>query len=129
MKITRFEDVEAWKAARILMGRVYEATKDRSFIEERDLARQLRRAGVSAKANIAEGFDAGSDPEFRRFLRIVRRSLSEVQSHLYVALDLTLVRRSDFTDLYDGATRVKRLLGGFLRYLKARRPNDLLRGG
>lgn len=129
MKITRFEDVEAWKAARGLMGRVYEATKAPPFVEEKDLARQLRRAAVSAMANIAEGFDAGSDPEFRRFLRIARRSLSEVQSHLYVALDLTPVRRSNFTDLYDRATKVKRLLGGFLRYLKACRPNDLPRVG
>jgi four helix bundle protein len=38
-------------------------------------------------ANIAEGFDAGSDAEFIRFLGYARRSASEVQSHLYIALD------------------------------------------
>ena len=37
--------------------------------------------------NIAEGFDSGSGPEFIRFLKIVRRSASEVQSELYQALD------------------------------------------
>ena len=119
MKITRFEDIEAWKEARILMGRVYAATKGAAFAEERDLARQLRRAAVSAMSNIAEGFDAGSDPEFRRFLRMGRRSLSEVQSHLYVATDLKLVSEDVFFDLYERTVTVKRLMGGFLRYLKA----------
>jgi len=33
--------------------------------------------------NIAEGFDSGTNPEFIRFLKIARRSASEVQSELY----------------------------------------------
>ncbi len=37
--------------------------------------------------NIAEGFDSGSDPEFVRFLKMARRSASEIQSELYLALD------------------------------------------
>jgi hypothetical protein len=44
-------------------------------------------AAASVMANIAEGFDAGSDAEFIRFLGYARRSASEVQSHLYIALD------------------------------------------
>ena len=37
--------------------------------------------------NIAEGFDAGYDKEFARFLRIARRSATEVQSQIYLTLD------------------------------------------
>lgn len=37
--------------------------------------------------NIAEGFDSGMDAEFIRFLKMARRSASEVQSELYLALD------------------------------------------
>ena len=37
--------------------------------------------------NIAEGFDAETNAEFIRFLRYSKRSCTEVQSELYVALD------------------------------------------
>jgi four helix bundle protein len=116
MKITRFEDIEAWKAARKLVKELYRATES-VVRNDRDLARQMRRAAMSAPANIAEGFDAGTDLEFRRFLRMARRSLSELQSHLYIALDLEFLGDKAFRSLYDQAAEVKRIIGGFLRYL------------
>ncbi len=117
MKITRFEDVESWKAARKLVKEVYKATAT-TYSLDRSLAQQMRRAAISAPANIAEGFDAGSDAEFRRFLRMAKRSLTELQSHLYVALDLEYLGEKAFRPLYDHSAEVKRLIGGFLRYLR-----------
>jgi len=80
MKILRFEDLEAWKEARKLTNSLYDITRDKAFDADWDLRRQIRKAAVSVVANIAEGFDSGSDPEFSRFLRIARRSTSEIQS-------------------------------------------------
>jgi four helix bundle protein len=60
-------------------------------------------------ANIAEGFNAGSDAEFARFLRISRRSATETQSHLYSALDQGHITQDDFDRLYGIAEDVKRL--------------------
>ena len=37
MKIARFEDIEAWKAARVLRKQLHEATSLSSFAEDRDL--------------------------------------------------------------------------------------------
>ena len=68
--------------------------------------------------NIAEGFDSGTDPEFVRFLRMARRSASEVQSELYLALDLDYISDSEFTLAYDLATEVKKLINGLIAYLK-----------
>ena len=79
----------------------------------------MQRATVSITANIAEGFDANSDDEFVRFLRYALRSATEVQSHLYVAVDQGYISGEDFTQLYDQATEVKSLIAGFIRYLKA----------
>jgi len=45
--------------------------------------------------NIAEGFESGSDPEFVRFLKFSRRSASEVQSGLYLALDRGYISQDD----------------------------------
>jgi four helix bundle protein len=67
VRITRFEDIEAWKVARTLVLRIRRVSQTPAFLPEKDLTRQLQRAGVSAMANIAEGFDAATRLEFRRF--------------------------------------------------------------
>ncbi len=72
-------------------------------------------------ANIAEGFDAGSDLEFIRFLKYALRSTSEVQSHLCVSLDRGHMDQEFFEQLYDHAVTVKSLTGGFMRYLRSSR--------
>jgi len=119
MKIEAFEDIEAWKAARTLSRAVHEATRARPPAMDEDLKRQMRKAAISSMANIAEGFDAGTDPEFVRFLRMARRSATEVQSHLYVALDEKYVKKEQFGPLYAQAKKVKELIGGFIRYLRS----------
>lgn len=67
--------------------------------------------------NIAEGFDAGSDTEFVRFLKYARRSASEVQSQLYLALDRRYITEAELHTAYNLATEVKRLINGLIAYL------------
>lgn len=71
--------------------------------------------------NVAEGFDAGSDAEFIRFLKYARRSASEVQSQLYIALDRRYVTQDQFQCIYDQATSVKKPINAFIGYLKKSR--------
>jgi len=42
----------------------------------------------------------------------------EVKSHLYVALDQQYVTPAQFTNLYNSADEVGRLLSGFMGYLR-----------
>ena len=67
--------------------------------------------------NIAEGFDSGSDAEFVRFLKISRRSSSEVQSELYLAIDRKHITTNQVQTAYNKATEVKRLINGLIAYL------------
>ncbi|GAB4505530.1 MAG: hypothetical protein Fur0043_25260 [Anaerolineales bacterium] len=46
--------------------------------------------------NIAEGFEAGFNAEFIRFLKMARRSASEMQSELYLALDRKYINHRNF---------------------------------
>lgn len=117
MGIERFEDIKAWQKARRLTQQVFRASGDGPFARDFGLRDQVCRAATSVMANIAEGFDAGSDAEFIRFLRYARRSASEVQSHLYVALDRGYIAQALFDDAYELAAETKRLIGGFIRYL------------
>ena len=67
--------------------------------------------------NIAEGFDSESNPEFVRFLRYAKRSCTEVQSELYVALDQKYISDNEFQDVYDYAGRTRAAIRGFINYL------------
>ncbi|MCR4392074.1 MAG: four helix bundle protein [Candidatus Acetothermia bacterium] len=120
MAIERFEDIEAWKAARSLAGSVYAVSKKTDLAKDFGLKDQLQRAAVSIMANIAEGFDSRSDQEFIRFLSYAFRSASELQSHLYIALDQGYVSQEQFDQLYTEAVGVKKLLNGFIRYLQSK---------
>ena len=123
MKIERFEDIEGWQEARVLAQMVYEVTSKGQFARDFPLRRQIEDAAASVMANIAEGFDAGSDAEFIRFLGYARRSASEVQSHLYIALDRGYVTEKEFEPIYQKATQAKKLINGFIRYLRKTQPN------
>ena len=80
---SRFEEIKAWQLARRLTKEVYESTKRDGFRQDMELRGQIRAASGSIMHNIAEGFDAGSDAEFARFLGMARRSTAEVRSELY----------------------------------------------
>ena len=86
MKIERFEDIEAWQLARELIQKVCRLTKKPGFTKDYGLKRQIQDAAGSSMHNIAEGFDSGTNAEFIQFLRYAKRSCTEVQSELYVAL-------------------------------------------
>ncbi len=68
--------------------------------------------------NIAEGFDAETTPEFIRFLSYAKRSCTEVQSQLYVALDEDYIDEAEFKATYELAGRTRAVIRGFINYLR-----------
>jgi four helix bundle protein len=116
--ITRFEEIEAWADARLLVAAIYQQTRNGRLAKDFGLRDQIQRAAVSIMANIAEGFERKSRKEFGHYLRIARGSCAEVQSHLYVALDADLIDRTAFENLQSMATKTGRKISAFQRYLK-----------
>ncbi len=117
MKIERFEDIEGWQLGRELTRLVYAVTRKGDFAKDFGLRNQIQAAAGSIMHNIAEGFDAGSNAEFIRFLRYAKRSSTEVQSELYVALDERYVTRTEFEKLYEMARLTRSKIGAFIKYL------------
>jgi len=113
MAIERFEDIEAWQVARDLARRIYGAAAQERFNRDFGLRDQIQRAAVSIMANIAEGFDSQTNKAFIQFLGYALRSATEVQSHLYVALDQEYISKDAFDDLYRGAVKAKSIIHGF----------------
>jgi four helix bundle protein len=121
MKIKKFEEIESWILARELTKEIYRITKLKYFLKDFGLKDQIQRASVSIMANLAEGFDSGSDRSFINFLNYSYRSASEVQSLLYVALDQEYISKNEFELLFVKCKNIKNLIGGLIQYLKKKR--------
>ena len=117
-KIEKFEEIQAWQKARQLVKRIYQVTSEGDFAQDYSLKDQIRRASVSIISNIAEGFSRQTDKEFTQYLHVAKGSASEVQSQLYVALDLEYISKDAFKELYELSQETIRLISGFVRYLK-----------
>ena len=116
--IRNFEESKAWQKARELAGCVYELTRKAPFARDNGLRDQIQRAASSVMHNIAEGFESGSDPELVQFLTMARRCAGEVQSQLYLALDLRYITEEERQKVYRLAAEVKKLINGMLTYLR-----------
>ncbi len=117
-KVERFEDLEVWQKARELVQAIYVVTKGAGFQQERWLQEQIRRAAISVMANIAEGFGRHTKGEFARFLNMARGSVSELQSHLYVALDISVIDRASFQEFYEKCDHLARMSHRLVSYLR-----------
>ena len=116
-RIERFEDIEAWKAARILTKEIYRVSRIGEFAREFGLKDQIRRASVSIMLNIAEGFEREGNNELRQFLATAKGSVGEVRAALYVALDAEFLQQEQFDALRKLTDDTSNLIGGFMRYL------------
>lgn len=116
--IKRFEDIQAWQKARDVTRLIYQVTAEGCFAKDYGMRDQIQRASVSIIANIAEGFGRHSDKEFANFLSIAHGSASEVQSHLYIALDLKYIDQHTFQKLYELLDEVSRMTLAFAQRLR-----------
>ncbi len=123
-KISRFEDLQSWQKGRQLTNFVYDLTEYPKFAKDFRLCGQIQDAAGSIMHNIAEGFDSGTNPEFIRFLKMARRSGSEVQSELYLALDRKYISQDELTFAYNLATETKKLVNGLIAYLRKPKPRN-----
>lgn len=117
-KIGRFGDLQSWQKGRQLANVIYDLTSHLRFAKDFRLCGQIQDAAGSVMHNIAEGFDSGTNPEFIRFLKMSRRSASEVQSELYLALDRKYITQAELTSAYNLATETKKLINGMIGYLR-----------
>lgn len=124
MKVTDFRDLRCWQGARELVRVIYLATAGGAFAKDYGLKDQIRRAAVSVMANIAEGFGTQSEADFMRYLSISIRSAYEVESHLYVAVDLNYLSQKDHKKMEALAANCIHLSKGLIRHLREKRQNS-----
>ena len=120
-RLKDFRTLKVWEKSHHLALEIYKATATFPKTELYGLTSQIRRACASIPANIAEGCGRGGDAELARFLQIAMGSASELEYHLLLARDLSLLNSPDYERLAGGVTEVKRMLTSFIQRLKADR--------
>jgi four helix bundle protein len=116
-KVRTHKDLEIWQRGIGLVEEIYKVT--RSFPEEElyGLISQMRRAAVSYPSNIAEGAARSSKKEFIRFLYVSLGSLSEVETQLMIAENLSYLGPNG---LLEEVESLRRMTLSFIKYLKSK---------
>jgi len=86
------KNLDVWQLSIKLISNIYQATSKYPREELFGLVSQTRRAAVSISANIAEGSSRKSLIERKRFYKIARSSLVEVDNHIEVANELDYLK-------------------------------------
>jgi len=77
----------------------------------------MRGSIGSIMDNIAEGFERASRLEFIHSLSIVKGEVGELKSQLYRCLDNQYMTSELFTEIYNLADQLTKMLTSFIRYL------------
>ena len=110
----QFEDLEAWKQARLLAKTVYEMTSLPLLSKDFRLCSQIQAASVSVMSNIAEGFERTGKAEKLHFYNIARSSCGEVRSQLYVIEDVYVRASATAKQIREQAVSTGRLISGLI---------------
>jgi four helix bundle protein len=94
---------------------VYERTRRFPRDEHFGLRSQLRRAAVSAAANIVEGAARLSDADFARMLTIAYASTRELEYEASLAARLGLFSHKDAAEILDAASQTGKALRSLIR--------------
>lgn len=116
-KINRFEDIEAWKAARKLNKDLFPLINKLEETRRFALKDQLERSAGSMMDNIAEGYERGGNREFIQFLSISKGSAGEVRSQLYRALDWGVINENEFNTLHQDCLSISGMTSNLMTYL------------
>ncbi|MCW5874901.1 MAG: four helix bundle protein [Anaerolineales bacterium] len=119
------ESLLVWEKAMHLATRIYKEVLPGLPKEEKwAMAVQLRRAAASVPANIAEGYGRFYYQEGVRFCYIARGSLEEVRTFLALAKELNYLDGSLHTSLSEDIQELRKILGGYVAYLKKNKPGQ-----
>jgi len=119
--VKNYRDLAIWERSHALALKVYATTKSFPKDELFGVTSQIRRATVSIPANIAEGCGRDSDAELKRFLDIAHGSASELEYFFLLTKELGYLALPEFEVLVSEVGEIKRMLGAFVRKLKADR--------
>ena len=113
-----YKNLDVWKESRKLVSIIYALVSDFPEDEKYGLTSQLKRASISIPSNIAEGIGRNSNKETKQFCYIAKGSLYEVETQLFLAIDLQFTSEEEATKVFNQIIIVRKLIIGFIKYLE-----------
>ena len=112
-----FKKLRVWRKAHALTLNTHRVVASIRGKEYGPLRTQIVRAAMSVAANIVEGRQQRTEPEFARFLGYALASTSELEHHLILARDLRSISRADYASTISQLVDVRKMLHGLIAKL------------
>lgn len=93
--------LDVWKMSVSLVTEIYKLSEKFPKSENYGIIHQLRRAAVSIPSNSAEGASRKSLTERKRFFEIARFSLVEIDTQIFISLELKYCKAEDLNEISD----------------------------
>ncbi len=89
------KNLDTWKESIQVSKIIYKRTANYPSSERYGLVSQMRRSAVSISSNIAEGASRSSRKERKRFYKIARSSLVELDTQIELSFELNLMKEKE----------------------------------
>ncbi|MBE6311629.1 MAG: four helix bundle protein [Bacteroidales bacterium] len=110
----KFEDLAVWQKSKEMTVSIYQVSNN---IKDYGFKDQIQRASVSVMNNIAEGFERGTQAEFKRFLYIAKGSCGETRSMLILAHEIEYIDKDIKDKLTAQTEEISKMLSGLIKTL------------
>jgi four helix bundle protein len=109
-----FEKLDVWQRSLEVAVRMHELLREcRDF----GFRQQITDSADSMSANISEGAERNTRPEFRQFLGYAKGSAGETRSRLYIAKRLGYISAAEADQLLDELRRISRMIHALIQSL------------
>lgn len=115
--LKNFENLEIRHRSRTLVKEIYLLTEKLPSIEKYGLISQIRRAAVSVPSNIAEGCGRNHTKELIQFLHIAIGSLCEIETQLFLIVDLDLISVDEVEVIRNEAVIIRKMILSYIKTL------------
>ena len=113
-----FHSLNIWIRSRALLKEIYIVTSILPKSELYGLSSQMRRAAVSVPSNIPEGCGRNHVKELIQFLNISIAFICELETQLYLTLDLELITKDKIDPLVTEITEIRKMINGYINSQK-----------
>jgi four helix bundle protein len=116
MENKSYTELKVWQEARRMVKRIYSISQSFPKEEIYGLQQQIRRCAISVPSNIAEGIGRNHNKDTVQFLYIAKGSLYEMETQLYLAMDLNYITEKTLSETLEHLISIRKLLLGFIKY-------------